>query len=266
MIAAGERAVFANNPIIGIHGPDRAGQGRLDRATTATDGRLTSTVVDTEVTPRQLANVETASRVNRVARHVEASLEPVVPGRNAVGSGNRLIRPIRHSLMIDLALLLGEQRIARGPDASWQLAIDTPYADAGVTWDEGSSPAVREETTFDITSTLDGSELSQRGEGFVTAEASFGSKLDFLSYRYDVVLDLDSRDADDTCVASRGSILSVIKFQGDQGTSTFDSTRAVSRDSTDEPWTWSGKDDGTRTAGIATDIANRLYCGFRLEP
>ena len=137
---------------------------------------------------------------------------------------------------------------------------------SGVRWTEGSSLAVRTETTFDITSTLDGDELSQRGEGFVTSDAFGGSRLDFVSYRYDVVLDLDSRDADDRCEASRGRVLSVIKYQGDQGTVPVDSTRVVSRDSADERWTWSGVDGGTRVAGEANRIANRFYCGFRFEP
>jgi len=65
-----------------------------------------------------------------VARHAEESLEPVVPGRLPPGSDIRPIRPIWHSLMLDLAMLLGEQRIARGHDISWQLGIDTPYTDA----------------------------------------------------------------------------------------------------------------------------------------
>jgi len=137
---------------------------------------------------------------------------------------------------------------------------------SGVRWTEGSSLAVREETTFDITSTLDGRELSQRGDGFVTFDAFFGSRLDVVSYRYDVVLDLDSRDADDTCVALRGRIRSVIDFQGDQRSDPFESTRVVSRDSTDERWRWSGVDDGTRVAGAADSIAHRFRCGFGFEP
>jgi len=43
--------VFAGNPITGNHGPERQVQTRLDNATTATNGRLTSTVADVESQP-----------------------------------------------------------------------------------------------------------------------------------------------------------------------------------------------------------------------
>ena len=254
---------------------DSDGASNLDELRRGTD----PLVADTPVPPESLEALESlflTRALERGATYFEPSfleLELPVDDRTEVvdgfattiteadfsADGNGTFRE-RYSFDIDFDRdAYREERGTRsreGNSVTW----------SGVRWSEGSSLAVREETTFDITSTLDGNELSQRGEGFVTSDA-FSGKLDFVSYRYDVVLDLDSRDADDTCTALRGSILSVIKYQGDQGTNPFESTRAVSRHSADERWRWSGVDnDGTRVAGEANRVSNRFYCGFRFEP
>ena len=77
LAASGTRVdyVFAENPVTGNHGPDAANQARLDRASRATDGRLSSTVADIEV-GRQFDRVASASRFSRVARGTSKVLGP----------------------------------------------------------------------------------------------------------------------------------------------------------------------------------------------
>ena len=65
-----------------------------------------------------------------IARHVESSREPDAPSGVVAGRLVPPLRPLWHSLTLDLTLLLGEQAIERHPDASWRLPCDTPYADA----------------------------------------------------------------------------------------------------------------------------------------
>ena len=126
---------------------------------------------------------------------------------------------------------------------------------------DGGSYVDRLEVTFDVTTRLDDGVLSQRGEGFATMDYDiFVGDLDVVGYAYEVVLDLDSRDEDDTCTALSGRLSQTVDL--DQAID-LENTREATRASADEPWTWSGTENGTPVGGRAERVRNRFYCGFR---
>lgn len=117
-----------------------------------------------------------------------------------------------------------------------------------------------EETVFDISNTINGSELMQTSSGSIAYKEN-GTPSH--SYQYDIVLDLRSINSENTCSVLRGQ-LSITTEILNENSDRFGllNQATASRSSSDEQWAWTKTVDGETQSGLATVLDNRFHCEY----
>lgn len=119
------------------------------------------------------------------------------------------------------------------------------------------------EEVFETSNTLSGRELIQQSNGTITGkEAAYEQYGNIRTYSYEIVLDLDSMDSENTCVVLHGNITSSFEQQVDNPSL---SEQTVSRSSADDNWVWVSTVDAQTTQGEAIALTERFYCNFQIH-
>jgi len=117
---------------------------------------------------------------------------------------------------------------------------------------------------YAITSTLDGDALVQRGRGSLSTGQEGEEYRAVEEYEYDVVLDLDTIDADNRCLASSGNITHTRNRSGEPPVLT-----SATRDSAEERWVVAGVDRASFTRypdpTEADSLSTRFHCTFGID-
>ncbi len=119
------------------------------------------------------------------------------------------------------------------------------------------------EHLFETVNTIKGNTLIQQGNGTLVLKRHASDNTgNTLNYNYNLVLDLDSINDENTCKILYGS--SYHSFDN-----TIDDTglaeSTIVRDVTDEYWYWEDTSAGETTSGKAIEREDRLYCDYKFN-